>query len=341
MTSFVCAVALAVAAPVPDDKKVDEKKADEELQKKVDTARSRAVKYLKEKQGKEGDWEEHALPVLGGMKGGVTALVALALLEAGVPANEPAITKAVEYLVTLKSERTYVVSLQTQVLARVDAKKYAKQIQANADWLLEKAIFKFGKLDGWSYPTNQIADNSNTHFALMGLHAAAQAGAKVDAEIWKKIRDCYAGGQRGDGSWAYVNNSSIGMAPGNHSMTVGALAGLAVATKYDKNAKGPDPAFEKGMKALLDGKLGAFGGSKSGFVEWMTAAELGRALGTNEFKSGKLTKAWYREGAEKMVKSQQEDGSMKYTGERPMIDTKWPIVTTACGLYVLGPSKKK
>jgi hypothetical protein len=234
-------------------------------------------------------------------------------------------------------ERTYVVSLQTRVLARVDAKKYAKEIQANVDWLKKKAIYKNDKLTGWSYPLNPTADNSNTHFAVMALHAAAQAGAKVDAEIWNTIRAFYTTTQKDNGGWAY---NQVGEAKTSYSMTLGGLLGLAVAAKYDKDAKKPDEAFEKGMNALLGGKVGEFSDCKSEFVSWMTAAELGRVIGSDEFKLGKLTRAWYREGAEYVVTSQQKDGSLTYLKGPPRIDTKWPIISTACGLYVLGPPRK-
>jgi hypothetical protein len=332
MTSLVITLSLAVAAPVPKDDK-----AEREFREKVDAAREKAVAYLKKSQGKDGDWEA-GFPALAGMKGGPTALATLALLEAGVPANDPAVAKAVAYLAKLEPEKTYVVGLRTQVLARADAKKYATEIQANADWLLEKALYKGGKLTGWSYPINAIADNSNTHLAIMGLHAAAQAGAKVDAEIWKKIRDYYAATQSETGGWTYHNAGD--RAP-SHSMTLAGLLGLAVAVKHDKNAKGQDAAFDKGMKALLGGKLGDFGDGKSWFYSWMTAAELGRALGSNEFKSGNMGKAWYRDGAEQILKTQQEDGSLRYAGKRVVLDKDWPVLTTAFGLYVLGPPVKR
>jgi hypothetical protein len=327
MTSFLVSLALAAAAPVPKDDM-----ADREFREKVDFARLKAVKFLREKQDADGSWESVS-QMLAGMKGGSTALATLALLEAGVPAKDPAVAKAVEFLLTIKPERTYVVSLQTQVLARVDAKKYAKEIQANADWLLDKAIMKDKKLQGWSYPSNVIGDNSNTHFAVMGLHAAAQAGAKVDAEIWSKIRDYFAATQKADGGWAYTN---AGNTQTTHSMTTAALLALAVAVKYDKQAKGPDAAFDKGMEVLLGDK---FGTGKSTAYELFTTAELGQALGTTEFKAGKLAKAWYREGTEKTLKQQQEDGSFK-SGDRG-IDASMPVITTACGLYFLGPPPKK
>jgi hypothetical protein len=330
MTSLLLTLAVALAAPVPKDGK-----ADKELREKVDAARAKAVKFLKEKQDKDGSWEGLALGQIAGMKGGVTALAALGLLEAGVPPNDPTVAKAVEYLAKLEPDKTYVVSLRAQVLARVDAKKYAKAIQADADWFMDKAIRKAGKLQGWSYPANAIADNSNTHFAVMGLHAAAQTGAKVDEKVWRELRDYFAATQQKDGGWTYHNGGTDRLT--TRSMTTAALLGLAVAAKYDKQAKGPDPAFEKGMAALLGENK--FGDGKSIGYELLTEAELGRTLGTTEFKSGKMTKAWYREGAEKLVKEQQEDGSFK-VGEKG-IDGGQPVITTACGLYLLGPRAKK
>jgi hypothetical protein len=323
MTSLLVSMALAVAAPVPK-----EDKEDREFREKVTAAREKAVKFLKDKQRQDGTWEDNNA-ALTGMTGGQTALAALALLEAGAEPKDPVVAKAVEYLAALKPERTYVVSLQTQVLVRADAKKHAKQIQTNADWLMEKAIVREKRLEGWSYPSNVVGDNSNTLFAIMALHAAAQAGAKVDATIWQKVRDYYAATQKKDGGWSYVN---VGDPTTSQSMTLAGLLALTVATKYDPQAKGPDPAFEKGMELLLGGK---FGDGKSVGYDLFITAEFGRALGTNEFKADKRAKAWYREGVEKLVKAQQADGSFKI-GERG-IDTNQPVLSTASGLYFLGP----
>ncbi|QJW97384.1 sigma-70 family RNA polymerase sigma factor [Frigoriglobus tundricola] len=322
---------LAAPAPVPQ-----EDKAAKELETRVAPVRTKAVKYLKDTQDKNGSWEAVGQTELAGLKGGTTALAALALLEAGVPANDPAVAKAVEYLLTLKADKTYVVSLKTQVLARADAKKHAKEIQAGADWLMENAIVKDKKLQGWSYPGNAIADNSNTHFAVTGLHAAAQAGAKVDAEIWPKLRAYYTDTQMNTGGWPYHN---AGAQSASDTMTINGLLALTLAAKHDNPAKGPDPAFEKGMAFLLDNDLPAVRG-KSLFVTWMSVAELGRALGTSEFKSGKRACAWYREGVEKMLKTQQENGSLKDAKFPGGLDAGHPVISTACGLYVLGPPKK-
>jgi hypothetical protein len=307
-------------------------KPEPKLDEKVETAREKAVDFLK-KQQKDGHWEGGVLNLLADMEGGVTGLAALALLEAGVPAKDPVVVKAVEYLVQLEPKKTYVVSLQTQVLCRVKDKKHLPQIQKNVDWLVEKAVRKGENLMGWSYPANDIADGSNTHFAVVALHDAAQSGAKVDAKLWEQIREMYARTQT-PGGWSYYSERAFGGARETLSMTTCGLLGLAIATKYDKNAKGPDPAFEKGMPALL--KLAA-GSSKSQGYEWFATAELGRTLGQAEFKVGKMTRAWYREGAEKLLRVQQQDGSFVGKGG---IDAS-PVIATASGLYFLGPPAKK
>ena len=156
--------------------------------------------------------------------------------------------KAVEYLAKLEPKRTYVVSLQTQVFARADAKKYKELIQKNADWLLKEMIETGGKLEGWSYPGNQIADNSNTHFAVMGLHAAAQAGAKIDAKVWDRLREFYTRTQSKPtpttGAWSYHNvGRGIGDDSASFTMTVAGVCGLLIAGMgLDQSEQQLDPA---------------------------------------------------------------------------------------------------
>jgi len=327
MLAFAFSIATAIAAPVPRD-------IDEKFEKGVIDARTRSIDFLKRQQKKDGSWEEGTIPLLADLIGGQTALVALSLLEAGMPVNDPTIAKAVEYLVKLPPKKTYVVSLQTQVLARVDAKKHKDQIQTNADWLMEQAITNGDKLEGWSYPANQIADGSNTHFAVVALHVAAQAEAKVDDKVWKQIKDFYVRTQRHDG-WIYYNSQTGDRS--TNSMTTCALIGLLIVSKHDKDpkVKGPDPAFEKGLKILLPWDLQ---NSKGTGYAMMAVAELGRLSRSNEFKVGDKTWAWYRIGAEKLIKSQKEDGSF-ILGEHGT--DKMPLITTASGLYFLGPPAKK
>ncbi len=83
-------------------------------------------------------------------------------------------------------DKTYVVALQTMVFAEAQSPGDIPAIQRNVEWFKKNAIYKDGKLEGWSYPANQIADNSNTQYALLGLYAAKTAGVKIDDKLWKR-----------------------------------------------------------------------------------------------------------------------------------------------------------
>jgi hypothetical protein len=326
MTAFVLSTMLAVGSPIVEDVK----KGEAQFQKNVEKARAKAIEYLKKRQNQDGSWEGGAFAAIVQMKGGTTALAALALLEAGAPANDEAVAKAVEYLVKLEPERTYVVGLQTQVLARVDAKKHATQIQKNANWLMDNALGwkATGKIEGWSYPINKLSDNSNTHFAVMGLHAAAQAGAKIDARVWREVRAMYTRTQLKEGGWTYYNERGAA----SLSMTTCGLLGFAVVAQYG-NPQELNDAFKKGVAAMIDLRGPS---PKSEMYRLFATAELGRLLGGTEFKAGDKSWAWYREDGAALLKKQNEDGSWKLgTG----LDDE-PVLATAFALYFLGPSQK-
>ncbi len=306
--------------------------ADAKFPAAVETARRKAIRFLTERQSKDGTWATGPTLELTGMRGGETALVALALLEAGVPPTDPVVKKAVRHLDGLPPERTYVVGLHTRVLARADPKAHAARIQANADWLVARAIgLGTGRLGGWSYPgpdAGNVADGSNTHFAVFGLHAAATAGARLDPGIWTAVRDLYVR-TRLPAGWKYHNSP---LDPGtSRTMTAAALAGLAVADRHAApTAAGRDAAAE-GMRAFLEAR--AERPKSVGYLRLVTA-ELGRAIGTGTFRSGQHEVRWYQDGAEKLLDDQRPDGSW-VAGDRG-IDTS-PILGTAYGLYFLGP----
>jgi hypothetical protein len=326
MLTWALCLATSIAAPVPKDT--------EQFEKAVAAARKGAIEYLKAMQNKDGNWESAVLNLVAEMEGGQTALVTLSLLESGLPFNDPTIAKAVEYLVKLAPKKTYVVSLQTQVLARIDSQKYKEQIQKNVDWLIEKAIKTKNEFAGWSYPGNSFSDGSNTHFAVVGLHFAAKADAKVDEKIWKEIEDFYLRTQRDEG-WPYYPHLPETQERASKNMTACALIGLLITAKHNRNAKGPNVAFEKGLKTLMSWDLQS---PKSNGYALMAVAELGRLHGSNQFKAGDKTWDWYQTGVEKILKLQKNDGSI-VSGERSIDGS--PTLNTAFSLYFLGPPAKK
>ena len=95
--------------------------ADEDLVEPVRKAINRGVKFLRSKHN-NGDWENSGYPA---NPGGVTALAVLALLNSGVPVDDPVIQAGLKYLRDLPPNKTYVVSLQTMALALAKQPEFA------------------------------------------------------------------------------------------------------------------------------------------------------------------------------------------------------------------------
>jgi hypothetical protein len=181
----------------------------------------RAVEALKRAQRPDGRWPDYA------QKGGVTALVVYAMLQAGVSPEEKRAAAALEVVRRLKNESTYVVSLKVLALAAADPARYKTEIQTAVDWLvgLQHAT------GAWGYgrpPPSAIADlkvggalqaarseaelqrayqrpdASNTQFAILALSEAGRAGARVPADLWRKADRHFRSTQLLGGGWGYV-----------------------------------------------------------------------------------------------------------------------------------------
>src|SRR5262245_32108922 len=168
-------LAVPVRAAGPDE---------EDLAEPVRKAIERGRKYLLNNQH-GGHWENQGFV---GNPGGITALAALALLNAGVPPEDAAIQDALKYLRGVKPDRTYVVSLQTMVFALARQPADLERIGENVKWLLDARVMDGGNFQGWGYSKpSGPADNSNTQYALLALHEGHLAGARVPDDVWKSI----------------------------------------------------------------------------------------------------------------------------------------------------------
>jgi hypothetical protein len=359
--SLIVVLAGPAAAPAQP---VRPAKAEEELVDRVRKSIDSGVKFLKNQQNpKTGNWEGVVVSLLADMEGGQTALVTLALLNCGVPANDPKVARALEYLEKLPPKKTYVVGLQNLVFAETREKKYLPLIQKNADWLIDQALgFRRGdgQLEGWSYPGNTIADNSNTQYALLGLFAAKQAGARIDDKVWKGILDYYARTQlpRGPAAefWAYYNGA-LDNKP-SISMSVAGVCGLLIASMgLDQSEQGLDPktgvaancgvydkdsALARGMNWV--GAHFTFQSPKSTFYNFYGIERLGRVSGQRFI--GRVD--WYREGCEQLVGKydpgarvwrggmQREDGS--FVSDSKSVDGH-PLLATSFALLFLSKGR--
>ena len=90
------------------------------------------IQYLRGRQRSDGSWPEWR-----GKEGTITSLVALALLNAGVPPEDEQMQRALRYLRGLRLKETYGTSLQTMVFCEAEPGKDAPRIAGNVAWLEE------------------------------------------------------------------------------------------------------------------------------------------------------------------------------------------------------------
>jgi hypothetical protein len=302
----------------------------------------RGVAYLKREQLPRGNWNEMA-----GYDGGVTALCTLALLNAGVPVDDPTIVEALDYLRKLEPDKTYTVSLQTMALAAGTPRKDMLLIRRNVVWLERNQIKEGDKKGAWSYP-GPGGDNSNSQFAILGLYDAQRVGAEVRRETWEMAAEYWRSTQNEDGSWGYVPDDI-----GTGSMTCAGIGGLAIATA----------ALESGDAAIEGGRVEccrphATDDALDRAIEWLaqrfSVERNPRPAGGGQSvlfyylygleRAGRLTARrfigehdWYREGAEVLVREQD---SLSHYWKGSWYAERDPRISTAMALLFLAKGRR-
>jgi hypothetical protein len=347
---FWMTACLAVASPVRAEVTAEQ----------VRDAIRRGANYLKGQQSKnKGGWSE-----VPGQPGGLSALCTLALLESGEPLDSPPMTKALAYVRSLPEPKaTYTTALQVMVLCAAEPKKDLLLIRRAAEWLAQTQITDGERAGAWTY-FGQIGphtrgDNSNSQFALLGLHEAEQAGVQVNEEVWKRSLKYWLGCQRDDGAWGYYKKlEGEPAANPTGSMTCAGIAALVIASgklsEGDAIVQGGavrccgeqhdndrleralewigtrfsvhhNPGFQGGLGADL---------SQAGLLYYLYGIErVGRLTGRRFIGQHD----WYREGAEMLVQQQDSlNGYWKGVGHRE----DDPVVGTALALLFLSKGRR-
>lgn len=282
------------------------------------------TRYLKSQQNRSkgssrfGSWPDHLI-----YEGGVTSLCTLALLNAGEPVDSEPIQRALNYLRSLEDPKfTYSTALQTMVFCAAEPEKDMAQIRRNVRWLESIQVDAGPRKGTWGYSgTRGTGDNSNTQFALLGLHEAARVGVEVREETWRNALDYWLRTQKDDGSWGYYEDQ-----PSTGSMTCAGIASLIVTMDKLPEYQGDatitgDSVACCGKQANIDRLELAFdwlgrhfsytrnpGPENSHLLYYMYGVErVGRLSGRRFFLSGtRLADRhdWYREIAEWLVAHQ-------------------------------------
>jgi hypothetical protein len=289
----------------------------------------RAVQALRVARQTGGTWPDYA------QKGGVTALVAYALLEAGVSPKSDALVPALKHVRDLPNRSTYVVSLKILTLASADPRRYAETIQAGADWLAEHQT----GTGAWGYgtpPPGALAetkvggalerargeaelrrqyerpDASNSQFALLALAEADRAGATVPLEVWRRADRHFRSVQLPGGGWSYVYHAAD-PEEAYGSITAAVAAGLYLC--HERLAGTEPSATTAERMAVLDKGLAWIAQnytlqenpnrSLAWYYFWLYSLErLGVISGRRTFGDHD----WFREGTALLVRGQRSDG---------------------------------
>ncbi|MFO0846269.1 MAG: DUF4159 domain-containing protein [Gemmataceae bacterium] len=351
---FLAAPLAALPLPSLADGPATVAAGDDDLVRKVRKSIDEAVSFLKAQQRKtDGSWETGGGHMSG--TGGATALVVMALLNAGCKPEDESVKRGLEYLRNLNPDKTYSVALQTMALCLARQPTVDKgKVERNVRWLLAARMS-----DGWSYGklnamTIGIADNSNTQYALLALHEAIQYGVPVDEKALKDVQALYVKSQskgQGGGGWAYRPSSrSTTM-----TMTTAGLANLIIT--------GLDLAAGK-SELRADGsadRCGQYADNEpvASALTWIAdrfPARLTEEVAYDRFvhpfyclygveRAGRLSGQrffgghdWYEIGCRYLVALQRADGSWAGSASRGSLD-HWPVVATSFSLLFLSKGR--
>lgn len=185
-------------------------------------------------------------------------------------------------------------------------------------------------------PVGGTTDNSNTHFAVLGLWAARRHDVPVDRSFTLLARRYRSSQDGGEGGWGY--HYAKGGAGSTPALTCVALLGLAIgnALAVDKDVGARPEQDQAVLKAftMLAGKVGEPAGSFQGRPSVKDAGGLYHLWALERiavlYDLPTLgNKDWYRWGLEVLVCHQKLDGSWVeggFPGEHPVINTAFALL---------------
>jgi hypothetical protein len=287
---------------------------------------------------------------------GQSAMIALALIKAEVPANDPDLQACLERIRARFTTSTYEpemasgagvyeAGVSSMVLANQDAEGNRFWIKLVADYLLSKQ-----KANGsWDYAHRDRGDTSISQYAVLGLWEAENAGVDIPPSTWERAASWYMSVQSAAGSWCYHRDEP--QHAETLSMTAAGVGSLLICQrqldKYRHVQKGTsnllkslvvekgfgdyrpaisnaqlDQAIRRGM-AWISANF-AFTDAVVGQTPYYMLYGIERigALADRE-KIGRVD--WYDKGRTFITSTQQTDGSWKGTHGNDM-NTVWAVL---------------
>lgn len=271
---------------------------------------NRGIAYLKKSQNDNGGWAEY-----GGQSCGLSALCTLALLNAGVSRDDPAMKKAIRNLRKSRPVKTYSTALQTLVLSHLGTAGDLPLIKRNVDVLVKNQKVTVNE-GAWGYGSGMSSgDASNAQFAVLALGAAQDRGVKVPPVAFERALKYWKRIQNKSGGWGYgsAQSSPYGSmtCAGVASIIIsrGRLSGLTSQVEDDKIQCCGSVDEEDPVAAGLEWLGKSFnlevnpGGGPGTFFYYLYALErVGRLSGRRFIGEHD----WYREGAQRLLDLQDD-----------------------------------
>lgn len=314
--------ALVLLAVLVPQQEPTEKERRDFVDKKVDGAIEKGLHALRAMQRPSGRFEWFTQAVHG-----TTSLALYTLLASGGTLEDPAAAKALDWLLNnpppwtqRRDYDTYEISLLAvalsysipQMAEGAGRARAVTMLQRAADWIVGAQV----KGGGWSYNSKNDGghDHSNSQFAVLGLRAAANAGARVKREVWEREVNHYKTSQLKDGGWAYHTcyKDQTGQGRSTSTMTAAGVMGLAMAlgstaaTARSPESLASDTDIKQGLTALKEhwekGHV-----TRAGIPNYYLLYSVERAcMITGQRLLGDID--WYVEGSWILIKAQNLDG---------------------------------
>ena len=254
---------------------------------------------------------------------GANALAVLALLQCGVKADDPQVQRAMAMVAAGHLGDTYRTALGAMAMAAIDPQRYRNALRQAVAWLIEAQ----NDDNGWKYRRgSRRSDHSCTQFALLGLHAAAEAGTAVPPMVWRRAKSYLERSQRTDGGWTYEARSGGSFG----SMTAASIGSLYLCERAIDpghracGAYGQNPRIGRGL-AWLSHRFAVSSNPGRGGTPYYYLYALER-VGILSARRHIGIHDWYRAGADYIVRAQRADGTW---GDLP--DTCFALLFLAKG----------
>jgi hypothetical protein len=185
-------------------------------------------------------------------RGGQQTLVAYAMIQCGIPKDDPFVAKAVaaaarrsggvQYQPVSAYEHIYGAGVDSMLLADIDPVLYLPNLQTIANY-----VESVQRPDGsWSDRLQQPGDVSMSQYGVLALWACQRARCKVSASAFDRAADFLMRKGNADGGWGYRPGTTVGPGAGasTHNMTMAGGGTLGICRLLLHGPRNP-PETEK------------------------------------------------------------------------------------------------